>query len=280
MDEERFRARQTIVELDGLSYRPLVVAYTDVGTGSPLLLLHGIPTWSYLYAHVIERLAASHRVIAPDLLGHGYSDHSDRFDRSLVAQQAMVRRLLRHLGLNRVTVVGHDTGGGTALRLAVEDPELLDRLVLSNAVAYDSWPIADMLELADPAVAHRRPEEVAALLVQGLREGLSRPERLTAEFTHGIVAPYRSRSGLVSLVRNASALNTSHTTELTERLGEISAPTLLLWGVDDPWQRLRDAERLEQDIPGAELVRIERASHWVPQDAPEEWTAAVLAFTP
>lgn len=254
------------------------MAYTDIGRGDPLLLLHGIPTWSYLYHDVIEALAARHRVIAPDLLGHGFSDRRDRFDRSLVAQQAMVLRLLEALGLPRVTLVGHDTGGGVALRMAVQNADRIERLVLSNIVAYDSWPIDDMLALANPQWRAKDPTEIHAFLLEGLRAGLSRPGRLTEQFSEGIVAPYLDPEGSLSLIRNASALNTNHTTELTDRHARIAAPTLLLWGVDDPWQPVADAVRLHAEIPGSTLVRVENASHWVPQDAPEEWTAAVLAF--
>ena len=78
-----FRQRQRAAELDGLTYKPLRVAWTDLGEGEPVILLHGIPTWSFLYNEVIPLLADS-RVIAPDFLGHGYSDRRDFFDRSLL----------------------------------------------------------------------------------------------------------------------------------------------------------------------------------------------------
>jgi haloalkane dehalogenase len=94
MDHASFRARQRHVRLDGLGPLDLDIAYTEVGKGELILLLHGIPTWSYLFHDVIDRLAVEHRVIAPDFLGHGYSDRRDRFDRSLVAQSAMIVRLL------------------------------------------------------------------------------------------------------------------------------------------------------------------------------------------
>ncbi len=99
---EAFKANQKTVELDGLSYLPLRVAYTDAGEGEPILLLHGIPTWSFLYREVIPVLASGYRVLAPDFLGHGYSDRRDRFDRSLRAQTAMILRLLDYLEIDRV----------------------------------------------------------------------------------------------------------------------------------------------------------------------------------
>ena len=92
------------------------------------------------------------------------------------------------------------------------------------------------------------------------------------------MAPYADDEGKISLIRNASALNTNHTMALVDRHSSITAPTLLLWGVDDPWQPIEDGERLEQDIPYAKLVRLEKASHWVPQDAPDEFAQEILAF--
>ncbi len=98
LSHQAFRQRQKTVDLDGLSYKPLRVAWTDLGEGRPVILLHGIPTWSFLYNDVIPLLSDKVRVIAPDFLGHGYSDRRDFFDRSLLAQTDMILRLMDHLG--------------------------------------------------------------------------------------------------------------------------------------------------------------------------------------
>jgi haloalkane dehalogenase len=274
---EEFRERQERITLGGLGPVNLDIAYMDVGQGAPVVLLHGIPTWSFLYRDVIPLLAPQCRVVAPDFLGHGYSDRRDRFDRSLVAQTEAVLRLLDELQIERATIVGHDTGGGVALITAIEHPGRVARLVLTNTVAYDSWPIGDMIQLGNPEWRSKDPAEVAEFVVSGLPHGIHRKQRLTREFSEGIVAPYSDEEGKISLIRNASALNTNHTTALIDRHGEIAAPTLVLWGVHDPWQRIEDGERLAQEIPGAVLERIE-ASHWIPWDAPDEFSAAVVGF--
>ena len=278
LTHEAFRKRQTSVTLAGLSYRPLDVALTDIGHGEPVILLHGIPTWSYLYNDVIPLLSPQMRVIAPDFLGHGYSDRRDFFDRSLLAQTAMVLRLMDHLGIERAHFVGHDTGGGVSLILAIEHPERVGKLVLTNAVAYDSWPIDDMIALGNPNWRSRTPDEVADFLASGLPDGIHNQTRLTPEFIGGIVAPYRDEEGKISIIRNASALNTNHTTMLVERHGQITAPTLCLWGVHDPWQTIRDGERLAIEIPDARLVRVENASHWIPHDTPEVFASEIVRF--
>ena len=274
---EEFRDRQRHVTLRGLGPLDLDLAYTDAGEGEPVLLLHGIPTWSFLYHDVIPLLAPHCRVLAPDFLGHGYSDRRDRFDRSLVAQTAAVLAFLDELGIERATFVGHDTGGGVSLTAAIEHPARVARLVVTNAVAYDSWPIDDMLELGNPAWKDKPAAEIAEFVAAGLPDGLHRTDRVTPEFSAGITAPCRDDEGKISLIRNASSLNTNHTMALVDRHCDITAPTLVLWGRHDPWQPVADGERLAREIPGAQLELVE-ASHWIPHDAPEEFAAAVLAF--
>jgi haloalkane dehalogenase len=277
-DFEQFVSRQKKLNLDNLADVPLEVAYTDVGTGEPVILLHGIPTWSYLYHDVIPLLEPQCRVLAPDFLGHGYSDKRDQFDRSLRAQTRMILSFMDTLDISQATIVGHDTGGGVALIMAIEHPDRVQRLVLTNVVAYDSWPIDDMIDLGNPDWRSKPAAEIAAFVASGLPDGLHNLDRLTPEFERNIIAPYSTEEGKISLIRNASSLNTNHTTMLVHRHPEISAPTLALWGVHDPWQKIKDGEKLAKEIPNATLVRLENASHWLQQDAPEDFANEIVKF--
>jgi haloalkane dehalogenase len=278
---QEFMAGQQRVTLADIARVPVEVAYIDQGNRNSekvLVLLHGIPTWSYLYSDVLSLIADDYRVIAVDFLGHGYSERRDICDRSLEVQAVMVRSLLAHLGIDSVHLVGHDTGGGVALILAIDSPEILQTMTISNAVAYDSWPIEDMIQLGDPGWKAKPPEEIAAFVRAGLPDGISRAHRLTDEWQDGIIAPYSDAEGALSLIRNAASLNTNHTSALTALLSTITTPTLLLWGVDDPWQSFEDALRLHADIPDSRLVAVEHASHWLPRDAPEEFVEALRSF--
>ena len=280
MNHQTFRARQQQITLGGVAHQPLRVAYTDLGPRSsavpPVVLLHGIPTWSFLYRDAIERLAETRRVVAPDLLGHGWSDRRDGFDRSFQDQARMLAALLPAIGVGRADFVGHDTGGAVALILAIEHAALVNRLVVTNSVCYDRFD-DDMLDLGHPLRWKPRPvADLVAALEQSLAAGLSRPDRLTPEFRAGVIAPWASEEGKLSLLRNASALNPNQTMALVDRHGTIAAPTLVLWGEDDPWQKADDGRRLAGEIPGAVFRAIPHASHWVQQDAPEEFLAAVL----
>lgn len=272
MNWRDYQAMQRVSELGDL-----YLSYVDEGRGEPVLLIHGIPTWGYLWHGLLPALAPSYRVLVPDLLGFGYSDRRDRFDRSIARQAEWLDAWMETMGLRRVSVVGHDIGGGVALRLATLFPERVARLAVLNTVCYDSWPIEGMLQFGHPG-AYRKLSASTALraLKLMLRQGFaSSPED---ELLEGLLAPYATEVGKLSLVRNASALNTNLTTEISPLLLRLAVPTLVLWGEDDAFQPLKYGERLARDIPEARLVRIENARHFVMLDQPGDVAEQLLGF--
>ena len=108
------------------------VTYHLMGSGSPIVLIHGITSSSRTWRAVMHGLAERHTVVAPDLLGHGRSG-KPRGDYSLGAYASGVRDLLAVLGIPRVTVVGHSLGGGIAMQFAYQFPDRLERLVLVDS---------------------------------------------------------------------------------------------------------------------------------------------------
>ena len=280
---EKFRAAQQEVLLPAgqVAHIPVSVRYVDVGEAQrgTILLMHGIPTWGYLYHAVIPTLVgAGYRILAPDFLGHGWSDRRDRFDRSFQDQARMIIALLSALKLECVDVVGHDTGGAVALILAIEHRDYVNRLVISNSVCYDRFD-DDMLDFGHPLRWKTRSiVDLVKAIEESLAAGLSDRNQLTHEFRQGIIAPWASEEGKLSLLRNASALNANQTMALVDRHGDISAQTMILWGMDDPWQKSEDGKQLTQEIPGAVFRAIDGASHWVQQDAPENFCEAILEF--
>jgi pimeloyl-ACP methyl ester carboxylesterase len=261
------------VSVDG---HDLEVAYYDEGSGHPVLFLHGIPTNSFLWRNAVRPVTEERRAIVPDMIGYGNSSMHDGFDRSIRAQEVMIDDLIEALDFDTVSLVGHDLGGGVFLRYAAHNPDTVEQLVLSNSVAYDSWPIPLITDLGLPeTVEETSVEELQQMLDETFTDTLSRDDP-PSDFLEGMKTPWQSEEGLTSLVRNAIATNTNHTTEVDPR--EVTAETLLLWGADDEFQSIEYAERLREDIENAELTGLDDATHWVMEDRPDAYQEELSSF--
>ncbi|MCY1073010.1 alpha/beta fold hydrolase [Archangium lansingense] len=263
MNWREYQARQRVVEL---GHR--FISYVDEGRGAPLVLLHGIPTWGFLWSGLLPALSMTHRVLIPDLLGYGYSDRREGFDRSIARQAEALDAWMDRLGVGDAAVVGHDIGGGIAQHLAIRFPRRVSRLCLMNSVSYDAWPLELMVQLGHPGVVRRLS---APSLQRLLKVVLKRKPFATAPpggLVDGLLAPYGTEVGKTSLVRNAVALDTNQTQELVPRLPHMAVPTRVVWGVDDDILPVKWGERLAWEIPGAKLVRVEHAKHFLMWDQP------------
>jgi pimeloyl-ACP methyl ester carboxylesterase len=267
------RQDSTTVAVDG---HDLDVAFYDEGSGDPVVLLHGIPTWSFLWRDVVPDLEDERRVIVPDMVGYGNSSMADGFDRSIRAQEEMVDGLLDELGVETVSFVGHDLGGGVGLRYASHRPDAVDELVLSNAVAYDSWPVEAVNDLGLPSTVEENDVDDVQEMLDGLYRKTLFDDDPSEEFVEGMKSQWRSERAVVSLSRNAVATNTNHTAELD--YGDITAETLLLWGADDELQPVSNAERLRDDLDDAEVRGLDDARHWVMQDRPDAYREELRSF--
>ncbi|MBI4376858.1 MAG: alpha/beta hydrolase [Elusimicrobia bacterium] len=263
MHWRQYQATQKVTEV-GETF----ISYAERGAGAPLVLLHGMPTWGFLWNGLIPALERHRRMLIPDLPGFGYSDKSDRFPRSLSRQAEMLDAWLQSLGIERADFIGHDIGGGVALRLAAFDPARVGRLALLDTVCYDSWPTEFMARFGHPGT-DRRLSAAAALksLRAALRPGFS---TLEEGLINGLLAPYTTETGKLSLIRDASGMDSSLTMELVPALPRINIPTLIVWGEQDPFASLRYGRRLAADLPKARLRVMSGARHFVHIDKPEE----------
>jgi pimeloyl-ACP methyl ester carboxylesterase len=251
------------------------IAYADEGAGAPVVLIHGCPFSSFVWRNVIPVLATEHRCLAPDLLGLGDTETSPEADWSVTAQAEMVTGFLDALGLERVHVVGHDQGGAVAQLLVAHHPERVDRLVLSNAEAYDNWPSRQEL----PYVRATQLPLLGRLAVWlGSKPRIFRWELASAgavaeasvldpELLRGYIQANAGDAGRRARLRRylgfqLDPANNRATLELVDGLRRFERPTLLLWGEADPHFGPEWAERLQQDIPQAQLKRFPTPGIW------------------
>ncbi|MCA8954992.1 MAG: alpha/beta fold hydrolase [Planctomycetes bacterium] len=275
------------LDLDGLRYH-----YVDAGErdGEPVVLVHGNPTWSYLYRNLIPALGTGFRAIAPDHIGCGRSDKPglDAYDYTLARRVADLGRLIDHLALDAVHLVVHDWGGMIGTAWATQNPERVRSMVVLNSGAFGKptdkrvpWPI----RLA-------RAPMLGALLVRGLdlfcrgtvQRCTVRP--LRREVAAGFREPYASwaeRVAVHQFVRDIPLQQGDRSFAVmaqTERdLPRLrSVPKLLCWGMQDFVFDHTFLDSWLARFPDAEVHRFADAGHLVLEDAGPEVFALVNAF--
>lgn len=254
------------------------IAYLERGEGPPVILLHGIPTSSLLWRNIIPELAYDRRVIAPDLLNYGKSDKPRDADVSIQAQSRMLLGLMDALGIRRADVVAHDIGGGVAQTLAVNHPERINRLVLADAVCFNSWPIPEFKPLQEPGAEEKMSAgELEQMQRDFLPKGMHDQSAATTELADMIVEPWQGEKGKHAFFRNLRRLNPEYTLAIADELIHLPHPTLILWGRHDAFQKPEYAEKLRDAIPNAELEWVESA-HWITEERPEDVARALRRF--
>ena len=263
--------------------------YVDEGKGSPLLLVHGNPTWSFYWREVIKGLRDEYRLVAPDHVGCGLSEKPSPADYPFTLARRVddLCQLIEGLDLRDITLVAHDWGGAIGLGAAVAMQERFARLVLLNTAAFPSnrcpWRIR----------ACRTPW-LGRLAVQGLNlfarsaliMAVHRRSRLSRAARAGLLAPYdswRHRTAVYQFVRDIP-LRPSHPSyralaEIEAGLGSLGKlPTLLIWGMRDWCFTPHFLEKFRDIFPAAEVVRLDDAGHYVVEEAADPIIAHLRTF--
>jgi haloalkane dehalogenase len=280
--ESRFEA------LPGYAFEPryleqdgLRMHYVDEGHGDPVLLLHGEPTWSFLYRKMIPALAHGARCVAPDYFGFGRSDKPTdprwySYDRHVES----ITRLVDALELRRITLVVQDWGGPIGFRLAVEDPERMSRLVVLNTGIGARAPGEEWLRFQ--AFMRRVGTEIVA----GQLVRLSLVQPVSDEVIAGYDAPFPVPESRVGIVRFPELVATSadHPSgpamlEVRERLRGFDRPALVLFSDRDPIFSRRAAEVMAELLPAAQLEpAVEGAGHFLQEDRGEAVAERIAAW--
>src|SRR3954453_16490971 len=250
--------------------------YVDEGEGEPILLLHGEPTWSYLWRNIIPQLPG--RKVAPDLIGFGRSDKPEEIGwYSYDKHVDSIVQLVEALDLRGITLVVHDWGGPIGLRFAVEQPDRVARLVILNTgIGGGAAPSETWLRFRAVVRGLGGELDIGRLVEAGTAQGLDDETR--AAYDEPFPTP-ASKAGALAFPElvptEPDHPNTAPMNRVRDALRSWTKPTLVVWGADDHVLPVRIAEGFVELIPGAAgPVLIDGASHFLQEDRPDEVAAA------
>ena len=252
-------------EVDGLR-----VAHIDEGEGAPVIFMHGEPTWSYLWRKVIPPVRdAGFRCVAPDLVGFGASDKPTDIDWYTYDRHvAIASTLLGDLDLRAATIVVHDWGGPIGLRLAVEHPERIERLVILDTGLFTGHQRMTEAWQAFRDFVERTEDLPVGFLVRGACKNDPGEEVIAA-----YDAPYPSvaskagaRAFPLLIPRSPDAPGAAAGQRVQQALREDRRPTLMLWADSDPVLPPEVGERFAAAIGRPPPTPIADASHFLQED--------------
>ena len=274
-ESEPAAARSKYVEVRGRR-----IHFLEQGDGPGLLLIHGFPTSSYTWRHVLPRLARRYHVYAIDLVGYGRSMVDPSVDRGLGEQVGYLSDWMDAIGLQQAIIVGQDLGGGVAQMLAVKYPNKVRGLVLINSVCFDSWPYQYASLLAEPGFGPFVGEGAAresgfrTMMMQGVYHQKLLSDGVIAKYYE----PWQGADGRRNLIKAARDQDNQDTQRIAEDLRSIRAPTLVIAGRFDPFQPLNYSRRLANAIPGASLQVLSECGHFASEDQVEKIVRDIFDF--
>jgi 3-oxoadipate enol-lactonase len=243
--------------------------FTERGSGPPLLLVHGLMVTGEMFDSVIDHLARHHRVIVPDLRGHG---RSRMFPPPYTAEQLAsdLARLLDSVGLDSIAVLGYSQGGPIAQQLVFDHPARCNRLVLACTYAFNMASFREKLEghLTPVLIRLLGMKRFAKLVVSQGAKDLAR-ER--ADWLVALIAS-QDKTLMLSAWKEAMAFDSRR------RLAEIRCPTLVVAGANDQAVPIHHAKTLHEGIAGSRLVVVDGADHALIWTRPDELVRVTEEF--
>lgn len=235
------------------------ISYRERGYGPVALFVHGVLLNSHLWRHQLAELADVRRCIALDLLAHGDTEIAPDQDVSVTANAQMLKEFLDALSVDRVDLIGNDSGGGISQIFAALHPGRIRSLTLTNCDTHDNWPpeaFEPFLTMAANGGLRLTLEAMVAdksvyRAKNALGPAYEHPERLNDQDIEEYLCPFlKTEQRTRDLQRFLGAFDNKHTLVVEDRLKTLQAPTLIVWGTDDTYFDVKWSHWLADNIPG------------------------------
>ena len=267
--DELYPFSSRFIEIDGSR-----VHYVDEGEGPTLLMLHGNPTWSFLYRHVITGLRSRFRCVAPDYPGFGLSQPAAGYGFTAAEHSGVVAEFVRRLDLTDYTIMVQDWGGPVGLGAAVREPERVKGLVIGNTWA---WPMSDATMRVFSVMMGGLPGHVTSRYLDVFTNVLVPRSRGHSRLTADEMAMYRgphptphSRIPVQTFARQLRAGRPFLASVEAGLPALTDRPALILWPTNDPAFGASVRQRWEQMLSWSRTVPLEGAGHYFQDDVPEQ----------
>lgn len=294
------KGRQNLIISDANGY-PVKIAYGEKGTGKPLILLHGLGSWSYNWRHSINPLSQYYRVICFDAKGYGFSEKSTSRREENGHQIIELERIINALCDQPAVIVAESLGALVSLALAAKNPQIIGRLVVMNAPIFTTklphWamgllaqtPLEIIHTIDFLRLAYLFSPLVREIMAAERRKVLFNPEILTDEDIYWITYPFIEIPGtLVKVaeelqiaaqeIENLQANKPNMLTQIQNNLSAIECPTLILWGDQDSWFPASHGKKLHQFLANSQFKLIENCYHDASTGANEIVNGEILKF--
>jgi haloalkane dehalogenase len=261
------------VALKTIQAGDLTLGYRELGSGPPVLMLHGWPTSSFLWRDVMPPIAKANRAIAMDLPGFGASDKplGVRYDFELF--ERAIDDFLDALGVDQVAIAVHDLGGPIGLHWALHRPERVTRVALLNTLVYPEFSeavLAFIRACTEPASRKflTSPEGLEA----AMRLGLAGDDHLTEEALAGVREPFATDDSREALADAGIGLRPEGFEEIARMLPTLRVPVRIVYGAQD--RILPDVAetmaRVQRDVPHASVTELPNCGHFLQEEEPAE----------
>jgi pimeloyl-ACP methyl ester carboxylesterase len=263
------------------------IAYAAHGKGPVALFVHGVLVNGFLWRHQLAHLGATRRCIAVDLLAHGATEIEPTQEVSSTANATMLAQFLDALKIDKVDLIGNDSGGGIAMIFAAHHPQRVRSLTLTDCDTHDNWPpeaFKPFLALSASGGLRGALERMladksfyrSANALGPAYEDAQGVEDATIEMYLRVHLASEQRTN--DLRRFLAAFDCSHTVAIEAKLKKLHAPTLIVWGTDDVYFDVRWSHWLAKTIPGTrQRLEFEGARLFLVEERWQQFNKVLLA---
>ena len=279
IDKIEYPFRSKFLEIDGYKMH-----YVDEGSGTPVLMAHGTPEWSFGYRYLIKGLMGSCRCIAPDMLGMGLSDKPQNADYSCKAHAARLEQFIAKLGLKNINIIANDFGGSIAMNYALKNPGNVTHVCLFNTWM---WSLSGDKHYMTPAKIMRTwfgkllykqfNFPVNVIMPQAFGDKGKLSGNIHKHYKLALPSP-KERNATYVFARELMDAGEWWDSLWAQMDNIKSKPFLFFWGMKDTFIPAYELAKWQNALPSARVVKFDTAGHFTQEEEPEKMVMELKKF--